>query len=81
MIVTGNQLHRVTLALARVVGVLADAAGDIDQVALLNLGGTLDQLAEQHHLVAGRDLAAPADDAKLGDVLHGPVLAIDQAHS
>src|SRR3546814_8708388 len=31
----GDQLHRVATALGRVVGVLADAAGNMDQVSLL----------------------------------------------
>ena len=57
MIVTDNELLCVTLVRARAVGVLANAAGDIDQLAFLNLGGTLNQLAEQRHLVMGRDLA------------------------
>lgn len=54
LIVTGNQLQRLTLALSRVVGVLLDMADDMDQVALLSLGGTLNQLAEQRHLVPVR---------------------------
>ena len=37
--------------------------------------------ANLRHLVMLGDLADPADDPKLRDVLHGPVPSIDQAHS
>src|SRR3546814_1377838 len=47
----GDQLHRVAPALSRVVGVLAHAARDMHQVALLGFAAALDQLAEQRHLV------------------------------
>src|SRR3546814_9719413 len=47
----GDQLHRVAPALSRVVGVLAHAARDMHQVAVLGFAAALDQLAEQRHLV------------------------------
>src|SRR3546814_7360785 len=47
----GDQLYRVAPALSRVVGVLAHAARDMHQVALLGFAAALDQLAEQRHLV------------------------------
>src|SRR3546814_1534874 len=47
----GDQLHREAPALSRVVGVLAHAARDMHQVALLGFAAALDQLAEQRHLV------------------------------
>src|SRR3546814_11707495 len=47
----GDQLHRVAPALSRVVVVLAHAARDMHQVALLGFAAALVQLAEQRHLV------------------------------
>lgn len=55
-----DQLNSVSLALLGIVGILADPADDMNQIALVGLGSTLDMSSEQRHLVpmgVGRPLA------------------------
>ena len=46
-----DQFNRVAFAVGRVVGVLPNSPGDVDQVSLVDLGRALDQSAEDRHFI------------------------------
>lgn len=72
-----DELDGVSLAFGGVVGILTDPAGDVNHIALLGLGGALDQPAEESDLVpvgVGDPLAivlavVVCGDRKFGDLV------------